>query len=91
MRIRQTRRAAAQIAALPASARAELLARLREAPGVFGRPHPHAGLGLRQLKRGCYEVRAGLGVRAVLLREGDDLVVTLVGDHNDVRRWLKQG
>ena len=46
---------------------------------------------MRQLKRGCYEVRAGLDVRAALVREGADLVVAIVGDHNEIRRWLKQG
>jgi len=90
MRILQTRRAAAQIAALPASTRADLRERLRELPAVFGRPHTHGGLGLRQLKRGCYEVRAGRDTRAALLRDGDDLVVAVVGDHNDILRWLKQ-
>jgi hypothetical protein len=58
-------------------------------PAKFGRPHVHGGLGLRQLKPGCYEVRAGLDTRAVLLREGDDLVVVVVGHHADIRRWLK--
>ena len=89
MRILQTRRAAAQIAALPANARADLLGRLRELPAVFCRPHTHGGVGFRQLKPGCYEVRAGLEVRAALLREGDDLVVTVVGNHDAIRRWLK--
>jgi hypothetical protein len=74
---------------LPASPRADLLARLRELPTAFGRPHAHGGLGLRQLKPGCYEVRAGLDVRAALLREGDDLVLAIVGNHDDIRRWLK--
>ncbi len=64
---------------------------MREVPGMFGRPHAHGGLGLRQLKRGCYEVRAGLKVRAVLVREGADLVVVVVGGHDEVRRWLKGG
>jgi hypothetical protein len=62
---------------------------LRELPNEFGRPHTHGGLGLRQLKPGCFEVRAGLSVRAALLREGDDLVVVMVGNHDDIRRWLK--
>jgi len=34
-------------------------------------------------------VRVGLEVRAALLREGDDLVVVMVGNHDDIRRWLK--
>jgi hypothetical protein len=89
MRILHTRRAAAQIAALPASTRADLLDRLRELPAIFGRPHTHGGLGLRQLKPGCFEVRAGLDVRAALLRERDDLVVVQIGNHEDIRRWLK--
>ena len=34
-------------------------------------------------------VCAGLDVRAALLRDGDDLVVAIVGNHDDIRRWLK--
>ena len=73
----------------PASTRADLLARLREVSSAFDRPHVLGGLGLRQLKPGCYEVRAGLDVRAALLRDGGDLVLALVGNHDDIRRWLK--
>lgn len=74
---------------MPPSARAELLARLRELPAAFGRPDAQRGLGLRQLKPGCFEVRAGLDVRGALLREGDDLVLAIVGNHDDIRCWLK--
>jgi hypothetical protein len=74
---------------LPASTRADLLGRLRELPAWFGRPHAHGGVGLRQLKPGCYEVRISLEVRAVLLREGGNLVVAIVGNHDAIRRWLK--
>lgn len=89
MRILQTKRAAAQVAALSGNARTELLRRLAALPAAFGRPHAHSGLGLRQLATGCYEIRVGLDTRAVLLREGADLVLYLVGNHDEVRRFLK--
>lgn len=44
---------------------------------------------MRQLKPGCFEVRVGLDVRVALIRDGQDLVVVMVGNHNDLRRWLK--
>ena len=36
---------------------AAVLAVLRQLPAAFGRPHAHAGLGVRQLRRGIFEAR----------------------------------
>lgn len=66
-----------------------MLAALHAIPAAFGRPHIHAGLGIRQLRSGVYEARAGLTLRAVFGREGDTLVVHLLGNHDDVRRYLR--
>lgn len=74
---------------LPETEQAAVLAALAEIPAAFGRPHVHAGLGLRQLSPGIYEVRAGLGLRAVFVRLGDALKVQLLGNHEDVRRYLR--
>jgi hypothetical protein len=49
----------------------------------------HGGLGIRQLRPGIYEARIGLELRAVFVREGDTLVVELLGTHDDVRRYLR--
>jgi mRNA-degrading endonuclease RelE of RelBE toxin-antitoxin system len=76
------------LAKLTPDTQSEVLAELRRLPGAFGRPHIHAGLGIRQLRPGVYEARVGLEVRVVFERDGDLLVIKTVGDHGDVRRYL---
>ena len=48
------------------------------------------GLGLKKLGPGVYEFRAGLALRGVYVEEGTVLVLTLLGSHDDVRRFLKR-
>ena len=36
-----------------------------------------------------YEARVGLGLHAVFDRDGDTLVVEILGHHDDVRRYLR--
>lgn len=66
-----------------------VLAVLRGLPTAFGRPHAHAGLGLRQLRRGVYEARVGLRLRVLFERDGDLLVIKMLGNHDDIRRYLR--
>jgi hypothetical protein len=77
------------IVKLPDAEQAAALAALRAIPATFGRPHVHSGLGIRQLRPGVFEARVGLQLRAVFIREGDTLKVHLIGDHNDVRSYLR--
>jgi mRNA-degrading endonuclease RelE of RelBE toxin-antitoxin system len=79
----------AALARLPPEQQAEVLAALRELPAAFGRPHVHAGLGLRQLRPGIFEVRVGLQIGALFERDDDLLVVKIVGDHDAIRRYLR--
>jgi len=89
LRVALTRRACAAIQKLPPDVQAACLEALRELPKVFGRPHAHAGIGVRQLRAGLYEVRIGLAVRAVFVRSADVLEVQMVGDHDGIRRYLQ--
>jgi hypothetical protein len=57
---------------------------------AFGRPHEHAGLGLRAFGR-YFEFRAGLGLRVLFLNESGDLFLCFVGNHGQVRAFIKQG
>jgi hypothetical protein len=66
-----------------------VLAALAEIPAAFGRPHLHGGLDIRQLRRGVFEARVGLSLRAVFVRLGDTLRVQLIGDHGKVQRYLR--
>ncbi len=82
-------RAAHALLALPETEAAAVRAALGKIPSAFGRPHVHAGLGLRQLRPGVFEARVGLSLRAVFTREGDTLVVEILGNHAEVRRYLR--
>lgn len=79
----------AALARLPPEQQAEALAALRELPAAFGRPHVHAGIGLRQLRPGIFEARVGLQLRVLFERDGALLVVKIIGDHNAIRRYLR--
>jgi hypothetical protein len=57
---------------------------------AFGRPHQHSGLGLRAFGR-YFEFRAGLGLRVLFLSEKGDLFLCFVGNHEQLRAFIKQG
>jgi hypothetical protein len=75
---------------MPEQEKAAVLTALREIPAVFGRPHVHSGTGMRQLRPGLYESRIGLELRAIFVREGDTLVITMLGTHDEVRHYLRE-
>ena len=49
----------------------------------------HEGLGLKRLKGNYWEVRKGLRVRILFRCEGDLVEFILAGDHNDIKRYLR--
>jgi mRNA-degrading endonuclease RelE of RelBE toxin-antitoxin system len=57
---------------------------------AFGRPHEHSGLGLRPFGR-YFEMRIGLGLRVLFLSEKGDIFLCFVGNHDEVRAFIKQG
>ena len=63
---------------------------LRALPDCFGQPHRHAGISIRRLRRNFFECRAGLKVRILFRPGASALEVFFVGDHYDVRRFLRQ-
>ena len=77
------------LAKLTPDEQTEALSVLRRLPAAFGYPHTHAGLGLRQLRRGIYEARIGLHLRVLFERNDDLLVIKTLGNHADVRRYLR--
>jgi len=62
---------------------------LRELPAAFGRRHVHAGLGIRQLRPGLYELRVNRVLRAIFVRSADALEVQMIGNHAEVRQYLR--
>jgi len=59
-------------------------------PEAIAKPHVHAGLGVRKLRRAIFEIRSGLQIRVLFALESGDIVLVFAGDHNQVRAWLKQ-
>ena len=50
------------------------------------RPH---GLGLKRLHRRYWEIRVGLDLRVLFELGPNRLTVIFVGNHDDIRRWLR--
>ena len=68
----------------------EINTRLHELQLAFGRPHLHAGLGLRRLRDNVFEFRASQSIRVVFLFLKPRLFrLEMCGDHDEVRAWLK--
>lgn len=51
---------------------------------------PPKGLGLKKLRGAVWEVRIDLHLRIVFAMEADLLSFLLVGNHDDVRRFLRR-
>lgn len=49
----------------------------------------HKGIGLKRLKGDYWEIRKGLKARILFCWEGDLVEYILAGDHNDIKRYLK--
>lgn len=57
----------------------------------FGKPHGHAGLGLRRLRENAFEFRISRGLRVVFLFfKPNKLQLMMTGNHDEVRAWLKE-
>ena len=54
----------------------------------FGRPHLHGGIGLRPFGR-YFEFRAGLDLRILFIPFEGDLVLVTVGNHDQIRAFIK--
>ena len=56
----------------------------------FGKPHVHAGLGLRRLAEHTFEFRVSRELRVVfLLIKPRTIRLAMCGNHDEVRTWLK--
>jgi mRNA-degrading endonuclease YafQ of YafQ-DinJ toxin-antitoxin module len=55
----------------------------------FGHPHRHQGLGIRKLSASYFEVRVGLDIRLVFQNLPDCVLFVMVGNHDEVRAFLR--
>ena len=59
---------------------------LREA---FGNPHKHSGLGIRRLGGNIFEFRVGRDLRVVFELHGSTAELGMIGNHDQVKAYLK--
>ena len=55
----------------------------------IGSPLKPKSLRLKQLPHGNFEMSINMDLRVLLRIQGDAMVLTLLGDHEDVRRYLR--
>ena len=69
----------------------EIRQRLEELKAGFGKPHFHAGLGLRRLTPRLFEFRLSRGIRVVFaFIKPRTFRLAMTGNHDEVRAWLKE-
>jgi hypothetical protein len=69
----------------------EINQRLLDLVRSFGKPHAHAGLGLRRLRDNAFEFRVSRNTRVVFLYfKPNRLQLMMTGSHDEVRAWLKE-
>lgn len=90
MQIALTERFQKDVGSLETTERATVFEVILGIPKIIGAVHQHAGLGLRKIHpTGIWEVRVGLGLRLVFALASNTLTLVRVGNHDEVRRYLK--
>ena len=89
MKVLLTKKFLAAASKLSGEDRAAVDAALSGLLDTYGRPHAHSGGSVRPLKHPVYELRASLALRVVFVRDGDALKVDFVGDHDEVRDYMR--
>ncbi len=63
---------------------------LLKIPRIIKDTHQHQGVGLRKIhSSGIFEARIGLGLRMVFGYKEDTLILHRLGNHDEIRRYLK--
>jgi mRNA-degrading endonuclease RelE of RelBE toxin-antitoxin system len=83
------KKAVASLDKLPDTERAAVVAALQLLPRQFGRPHLHSGLGIRRLRHEVFEFRASQALRGLFLWRQGEIRVECIGDHDEIRRYLR--
>ena len=78
-----------RLLALPDEQFANVARKLLELNKAFGKPHEHTGLGIRKLRADLFECRAGLALRVLFRTAPGALIVRFVGNHDDVKKYLR--
>lgn len=74
---------------LPSSRQEAADKALRGLDEAFASGRPTGGLGLKALRHGVWEIRAGLLDRIVFCRTQDLIEFLVIGNHDEIRKFLK--
>ncbi len=75
----------------PVAERRAIGRRIGEIQRVIGWPHLHKGVGLRKLRDEYFEARTSLKERLIFENAPEALVFEFMGNHDEVKRFLKGG
>lgn len=68
----------------------QLFSIILKLPKQLGQVHEHTGIGLRKIHAsGIYEARLGLGLRMIMGFDKESIYLHRVGNHDDIRRYLR--
>ena len=81
--------AVAELLRLPVNEQALAKRSLQILSEAFGQPRKHAGIGIRKLKGAVFECRINKSIRAIFVWRNGSIWVETVGNHEDVKRFLK--
>jgi len=84
-----TSRFKAESRGLPAERQTKVAQAIDLLSDAFGKPHLHAGLGIRRLSGDYFEFRADRDTRVIFELKGSTAILRMVGSHDEVRRFLK--
>ena len=73
----------------PKTRRREVARTIDALRDAFGSPHVHSGTGIRRLHKHYFECRVGLDLRLVFRAEAGRLMFVAAGDHDKIRKLLK--
>jgi len=73
---------------LNAQTQAEVRSAAALLPQAFSQPHVHQGLGVRKVGK-YFEFRVGLRWRVLFMLHQGDVVLVMVGDHDDIVSFIR--
>jgi mRNA-degrading endonuclease YafQ of YafQ-DinJ toxin-antitoxin module len=74
---------------MPKARRREIARVIDATHAGFGKPHLHSGLSIRRLRQNYFECRVGLDIRLAFRVERNRMIFVAAGNHDDIRRLLK--
>lgn len=89
MRYRATSRFGRSVQRLDPTRKAHVKASIDQLVAGFETGQLPLGLGVKQLRPGLWELRAGLSDRVVFHRSGDIVEFLLAGNHDEIKRFLR--